>query len=312
MHDSTVRAHRPVAILLSTYQGAAFLREQLASLAAQTHADWVLYWRDDGSCDGSASIVAEFAQEVGAGRCRAVPGDRHVGITASFMVLLRAVPPGHVVAFADQDDVWLPDKLARGLAGIGDASSGRPALYCARQLLVDDALQTIGFSPSVRHLPHFPAALAQNLATGCTILLNPAAAALVAASRPPDDTLHDWWSYLMVGAAGGRLVADPVAVVLYRQHTQNAVGAPRSTLRRARLALRRGPDSFMRLFRHHVAALLDQPVPLPRQTLADLARIAAALDHGTPARLLALARLGRLVRRTWPETMLFRLWFLLG
>lgn len=303
---------RPVVILLSTYEGAPFLREQLASLIAQTHTGWILYWRDDGSRDGSAGIMAEFSRTAGPARCIAIEGGRHLGITDSFIALLRAVPPGHVVAFADQDDVWLPDKLARGLERLGDASSTRPALYCARQLLVDGGLQSIGLSPSIGHLPRFPASLTQNLATGCTVLLNPAAAALVAASRLPDGTLHDWWSYLLVGAAGGRLVVDPVAVVLYRQHRRNAVGAPHSTLRRGVMALRRGPDSFMRLFRRHVAALLAQPALLAPQARADLAIIAAALDSGAPARLVALLRLRTLMRRTWPETMLFRLWFLLG
>ncbi len=299
-------------ILLSTYEGAPFLREQLASLIAQTHTDWILYWRDDGSGDGSAAVMAEFARTVGAGRCVAIDSGRHVGITASFLTLLRAVPQGHVVAFADQDDVWLPDKLARGLARLGDPCSARPALYCARQLLVDGDLQSIGLSPCIGRLPPFPASLTQNLATGCTVLLNPSAAALVAASGLPDGTLHDWWSYLLVGAAGGSLVVDPVAVVLYRQHRRNAVGAPHSTLRRGLMALKRGPDSFMRLFRRHVAALLADQASLAPQARADLAVIAAALDSGGLARLLALLRLRALVRRTWPETMLFRLWFLLG
>ncbi|WP_428377289.1 glycosyltransferase [Lichenicoccus sp.] len=303
---------RPVVILLSTYEGAPFLREQLASLIAQTHTDWMLYWRDDGSRDGSAAIMAEFSRTAGAGRCRAVEGGRHLGITASFLTLLRAAPPGHVVAFADQDDVWLPDKLARGLAGLGAPASARPALYCARQVLTDGNLHSIGLSPAIRRLPSFPASLTQNLATGCTVLLNPAAAALVAGSRLPDNTLHDWWSYLLVGAADGALVVDPIAVVLYRQHHRNAVGAPHSTLRRGLMALRRGPDSFMRLFRQHVAALLAQPAPLSPQARADLAIIAAALDSDRLARLRALLRLHALARRTWPETMLFRLWFLIG
>nr|WP_321984089.1 glycosyltransferase [uncultured Lichenicoccus sp.] len=303
---------RPVVILLSTYEGAPFLREQLASLIAQTHTDWILYWRDDGSRDASAAIMAEFSGTAGAGRCQAIAGGRHVGVTASFLTLLRAVPAGHVVAFADQDDVWLPDKLTRGLAGLGDPASARPVLYCARQLLVDGRLHSIGLSPAIHRLPPFPASLTQNLATGCTMLLNPAAAALVAGSRVPDATLHDWWSYLLVGAAGGTLVVDPIAVVLYRQHRRNAVGAPYSIIRRGVMALRRGPESFMRLFRQHVAALLTQPAPLAQQARADLAVIAAALDSRAPTRLRALLRLRRLVRRTWPETMLFRLWFLLG
>ena len=86
----------------------------------------------------------------------------------------------------------------------------------------------------------FPAALTQNVATGCTVMLNRPAARLVAASRPSTGTLHDWWAYLLVTAAGGRLVQDEEPVVLYRQHAQNLVGAPASMVSRAIAALRRG------------------------------------------------------------------------
>ena len=101
-----------VVILLATYQGAAFLREQLASIAAQGHQDWRLIWRDDGSGDDTVAILRDFAAAQPAGRVEQLdaPAGR-VGSAASFLALLRhAVPmlgPDDIVAFADQDDVWL-------------------------------------------------------------------------------------------------------------------------------------------------------------------------------------------------------------
>ena len=265
-----------VAVLLSTYNGAAYLGEQLESLLSQTYPHWTLFWRDDGSTDETVAILRAFASGRGAGRCVHLAATKHLGITASFLVLLRQAPEGHVVAFADQDDVWLPQKLARGIAGLGDPRSARPALYCARQRLVDCSLNTLGLSPKLARLPPFPASLTQNVATGCTVMLNPAAARLIAASHLPDGTLHDWWSYLLVGAAGGRLIADPVPVVLYRQHRENAVGAPHSALRRGLMALKRGPDAFMRLFRLHVSELAAQSATLSPRARADLALVTAA------------------------------------
>ncbi len=306
-----------VAILLSTRNGALFLQEQLESIVAQSVATWVIYWRDDGSSDGTPDLMRSFARQAGLDRCIEVgardgTGIGHIGIAASFLTLLRAAPAGCVVAFADQDDVWLPDKLERGLAALSAADPDRPVLYCARQRLVDDRLRTLGLSPHRGPPPAFPAGLTQNVATGCTVMLNPRAAALVAGARAPDGTLHDWWSYLVVGAAGGILIADPVPTVLYRQHRRNAVGAPHSALRRGLMALGRGPDAFMMLFKRHVAALLANPQALSAQAADDLALLQRALERGILARLRAIAQVRSLVRQTRLETLLFRLWFLIG
>ncbi len=303
----------PVAVLLSTFDGARHLRPQLQSLAEQTYGRWILFWRDDGSSDETSALVAAFKDELGEERCIAVTTpEGHLGITGSFLALLRQVPPGHVVAFADQDDVWLPEKLARGVAALQVVPADQPALYCARQRLVDEDLSPLGLSPQSGHPAGFPAALTQNVATGCTVMLNQAAVALVAASEPPDGTLHDWWSYLLISAAGGRLIADPVPVVLYRQHAANAVGAPHSTLRRGAMALRRGPDAFMQLFRRHVAGLLASGPALSAEAARDLRILEGALSGGPLARLWAMHRVRSLIRRTMLETLLFRLWFLIG
>ena len=93
---------------------------------------------------------------------------------------------------------------------------------------MDARLQRLGISGPLSRPAGFPASLTQNVATGCTVMLNRAAARLVAASRPSTGTLHDWWAYLLVTAAGGRLIQDEEPVVLYRQHAQNLVGAPAS------------------------------------------------------------------------------------
>ena len=304
-----------VVILLSTYNGAAYLPEQLASYAAQTHGDWTLLWRDDGSTDATPSVMAAFRARIGAERCRQLqePSGR-LGVRASFLALLRAAMPtlatGDAVAFSDQDDVWLPEKLTRGMAALAGVQAGIPALACARQRLVDARLAPVGESPPLRRPPGFPQSLTQNIATGCTILLNRAAAALVAGSTPPEATLHDWWSYLLVTASGGRVLVDPEPLVLYRQHAANVVGAPQSTWRRARGAVRRGPEAFLRILRAHLGALAAEP-SLTEAARRDVARLQRALSGGWWHRFAALFTPG-LVRQTTLETLTFRLWLLLG
>ncbi len=218
---------------------------------------------------------------------------------------------GDAAAFADQDDIWLPEKLARGLAALAEVPAGEPALYCARQTLVDDSLRPIGESPQFTRQPGFPAALTQNVATGCTVLLNRAAAMLVATSRPPAGTLHDWWSYLLVSAAGGHIIADDRPALLYRQHADNAVGAHPSHMRRAFAALRRGPGPFMADFLRHLDGLAEHAEMLTPTARQDVATLRYALARGVWGRLFAL-RLPGLRRNGLGEGLLFKLWFLIG
>jgi glycosyltransferase involved in cell wall biosynthesis len=193
-----------VILLLSTYNGEKYLDQQLESLLAQTHENWVLYWRDDGSTDRTVAIMEAFAARAGQGRCACIDLSRQrCGPTTSFLTLLTAavekLAASDAIAFVDQDDVWLPHKLARGLAALKTIPPDEPALYCAPQILVDAALRRIGVSGRAPRGGAFPASLTQNIATGCTVMLNRAAAALVARSRPSPSTLHE--------RAGGALSA---------------------------------------------------------------------------------------------------------
>jgi len=301
-----------VAILLSTRNGAAFLDEQLDSLLAQSHTEWQIFWRDDGSADETPSLMRAFANGDGAGKIVDMNDNHgHVGITASFLGLLRRAPRDRVVAFADQDDVWLPEKLARGLAALKNIPPQTPALYCARQHLVAEDLTHVKDSPAQRGKLGFPQSMTQNVATGCTVMLNQEAAALIAEASEPPETLHDWWSYLLVSAAGGHVVMDDTPTVKYRQHAHNAVGVPLSPGRRAWAALRRGPNAFMRTFRAHMEALEAQQEYLSPASREALGLISAGLHDGFSRRLRALAQ-PALRRQSFLETQLFRLWFLLG
>ncbi|WP_338030390.1 glycosyltransferase [Gluconacetobacter aggeris] len=309
----------PVCILLSVHNGAAFLEDLLRSLGQQTHADWCLLWRDDGSTDDSTRITQRFADSQPAGRCvRITQNAGRLGVAGSFGLLLDHVPAGHAAAFCDQDDVWFPDKLdraARALSPFHEAD--RPALYCSRQFLTDSALARIGPSPALPPAPAFSMALTQNIATGCTVMLSPAAIRLVrAAMPPPAGTLHDWWSYLLVSGAGGQVVTDNQPTLYYRQHQGNAVGAPAHVAARALAALRRGPALFMSTFRANVAQLLRHADLLTAQNAALLVRLRQALDIPGPAGWLVRSRLLRqtpeMQRVTPAEQMIFRLWFILG
>jgi glycosyltransferase involved in cell wall biosynthesis len=302
-----------VAILLSTFNGERYLEDQLRSYTAQTHGNWQLYWRDDGSTDDSTTVMTAFGMGPGWGRCVHLPKDGKLRATGSFLTLLGMALRGDAsfFAFSDQDDVWLPEKLAHAVAALSQVTADRPALYFCARTPVDRSLRPIGHSPALRRPPGFPAALTQNVIPGCCMTLNRAAAELVDAAEAPDHTWHDWWCYLVVSAREGVVIRGDSPDILYRQHDRNLIGEPRKFWHRSAAAVRRGRDPFLTMFWGHVAALQAYPDHLPDRTRQMLATIVEASQGGMLARAKALFIPG-LVRQTWLETLLFRLWFLLG
>lgn len=113
----------PVAILLATYQGERFLAAQLDSIAAQSCRDWRLVVSDDGSTDTTREILRRFAAAHPDRDIELRDGPRQ-GATRNFLSLLDAVAPGEAVAWCDQDDLWLPNRLARGLAALAATQGG--------------------------------------------------------------------------------------------------------------------------------------------------------------------------------------------
>jgi hypothetical protein len=254
-----------------------------------------------------------FAAGERAGRCVHHPEGRRLRATASFLALLRLAltGPARFFAFSDQDDVWLPEKLSHGVAALADLAEDQPGLYFCARALVDASLAPVGRVLAPRRAPGFPAALTQNLAPGCCMMLNRAAAELIDATPVPEGTWHDWWAYIVVAAYGGTVIAGDTPDILYRQHGANLVGEPLGFWGRTLGAARRGRSPFMTIFWRHIAALRTGPVPLPQGTARLLAIIDRTHRGGFLSRLRVLWLPG-FVRQTWAETLVFRLWFLLG
>lgn len=284
-------------ILMASRNGAAHLAAQLASLAVQDHADWSLWVRDDGSTDASRDLLAEFAAghpgrvHLDLGRPPGGPGS---GSAAGFLALLAdpARPPGPV-AFADQDDVWLPHKTARALAALAAVPEGQPAVYASRTWLTDAALRGRRLSVAHRRGASFGNALVQNILPGNTIVLNAAATALMARAGPVAVPHHDWWTYLVMTAVGAQVIRDPEPGLLYRQHASNTMGAHKG----AGAVLSRAVQLKNRVYSgwidRHLAALAAADLPMPAAQRDLLAGFAALRRMpGGWARLRGLRKLG--------------------
>lgn len=216
----------PTAVLLATLNGAEFLREQLASLSAQTIPSLDIMAADDQSTDGTLEMLRRAAGDWSKGSFRLIQGARAGSATANFRNLIVSLEGDYdFVAFCDQDDIWLPNKLEQAIAEIAD-DPAVPQVRCARTELIDAQGRTIGLSPYFRRPPEFRNALVQSLAGGNTMVMNRRAFELVrAASHRARFVGHDWWVYQIVTGAGGRIVYSPVPDTRYRQHGGNDIGA---------------------------------------------------------------------------------------
>ncbi|MBR4473211.1 MAG: glycosyltransferase family 2 protein [Oscillospiraceae bacterium] len=215
-------------ILLSSYNGERFLREQLDSLLSQSLPGIEILVRDDGSCDTTAEILTEYEQR---GKLHWYAGE-NLGPTRSFWRLLQDAPDADTYAFCDQDDVWDVDKLEIAAKTLERLDASKPALYCGDVRVTDEKLHILS-EHMVRSAPvDYPHALLRNLAPGCTYVFNRAARELLRrydAERLGIE-LYDWTVYQLV-ACFGSVVYDSAPHMCYRQHGDNAIGAQRMTAR---------------------------------------------------------------------------------
>lgn len=212
-----------VTIILSTFNGEAFLEQQLESLFNQTYPNIDLFIRDDGSSDGTISILKRYEDNFKINICYG----KNIGVIRSFFRLINSIPGGtSYVALCDQDDVWDKDKIARAIRALSEYNEHYPAMYCSAVRWVDEELRYIGCSKEKKHKAKFENALVHNIANGCTIMINQAAHYLIADKNIDfrNIRMHDWWIYLVISAFG-KVFYDAIPTMNYRQHGNNVVGA---------------------------------------------------------------------------------------
>jgi len=214
-----------VAILLCTFYGQDFLAQQLDSFAAQTHANWEVWAADDGSKDGTHSILKDYQQKWSDGQLTIHAGAAK-GFAANFLFLTcKTNIVADYYAYSDQDDIWELNKLARAVEWLESIPSSIPAVYCSRTRLVDASNKDIGLSPLFSKPPSFSNALMQNIGGGNTMVFNNAARDLLReAGEDLPIVTHDWWVYMLITGCGGQVFYDTEPSVRYRQHENNLVG----------------------------------------------------------------------------------------
>ena len=287
-----------VVILLASYQGGDHIATQLESIAAQTHRSWSLIVSDDGSRDDTCRIVRDFADRMAPGQVQLVQGPAQ-GATANFLSLIDRTPEGAMIAFCDQDDKWLPNKLEWAVDYL--AGQDGPSHYAARTIIADMQLRPVAQS---RHFPRplgFRNAAVQAIMAGNTSVFNAPAAKLLrqgaGSARLAEVVSHDWWAYQLTSGAGAALWHDPRPVLLYRQHDQAEVGR-NDTLPALAVRMRKllAGEFGMWMAANH-AALVPMRDHLTPENRWILDQIGMMLSQSGPKALLTMRRAG-LYRQT--------------
>ena len=210
-----------LAVLMATYNGEKFLKAQLDSILHQKDVAFDLIVRDDGSTDTTVQILEEYREK---GLLTYYTGE-NLGAARSFLHLLCNNPGYDYYACADQDDVWDPDKLSRGICAVEKAEG--PALYCTNAALVDDQLQSLGRNTH-RAVPNYNLVSVLCLAScaqGCTSVFNKALAQIVQAHETPDVfIMHDSLLTCLCALIGGQIIYEHTPSMQYRMHGANVFG----------------------------------------------------------------------------------------
>ena len=239
-----------VCVLLTYHHGAAHLAQQLQSLKAQTFPIDTLLIGDDSSL-GDLSLTAVLADINLAPMMVRVLSGPHQGAAANFMSLVAQTPAARYYAFCDQDDSWLPEKLARAVAWLDSIPADRPALYGSATRYITDGGAFLGISAPMPRPPEFANALVQCMAGGNTMVFNAAALNLLKRiGAPAGQASHDWLLYALVSGCGGALHYDANPTVYYRQHGANLRGENRSVAAR----VQRAAGLFNGIFRARLCA----------------------------------------------------------
>lgn len=229
--------HR-ILVLLPVFNGAAFLAEQLESILHQSHHPVGILCRDDGSSDNSVAILDQYQTRYPEQITILPSGADRLGVIKSFAKLMQVAlsmadeDGGDVYfALADQDDLWQADKLSVCLDALKEAEQEQldtPILVHSDLCVISEDGDEI--APSLMKYQglkperaSFAAQLVSNTVTGCTTLFN-VALLRRALPMPSDTMMHDWWIAL-VASAFGRRIYLPYALVQYRQHSSNTLGA---------------------------------------------------------------------------------------
>jgi glycosyltransferase involved in cell wall biosynthesis len=228
INSASIQNPNRIAVVMATCNGAAFIEQQLHSLLQQTLQPDLIIIRDDASEDTTFEILTRFANQPGFNISQNL---QRLGVNENFAKAVADVPDGYLIAFCDQDDYWLPEKLEKSVQLLNSLTtdSTQPAMVYSDLMLMNETGELIHTSVHQQRGQHryshvWNTFLFGNMVSGCTIVMNPAMKSIMAALPPQGGFIYDAW--LAMAAFGfGKIAKLPQPYIHYRQHTQNVTFA---------------------------------------------------------------------------------------
>lgn len=214
---------KKIVVLLSTYNGEKYLKEQIDSILNQKSSHQIdLIIRDDGSSDGTIEILKSYEKKYPT-RVK-VDLEDNIGYIHSFFELIRRAEGYDYYALSDQDDIWLEDKIDVAVAACECCTYDGPLLYGSSSFLVNDKLEIMGETQKNLKGITWDNLLIQNFFPGHTQVFNDALCGILKAEVDCSKIyVHDFWITYMA-FLHGRAIFDNQSHTYYRQHGTNTVG----------------------------------------------------------------------------------------
>ena len=222
-----------VAIMMSTYNGEKYLKEQIDSILNQKNVKVKLFVRDDGSKDGTVDILEKYKKE---GKLEYIQ-EENLGPAKSFMKLVYNIDDKFdFFAFSDQDDIWEENKIFSAIKMIKTEKQELPIVYISNQKILYNGKITM--RPKIKRKMNFYAAMVRNVAAGCTMVFNSKLLKYIKLYKPDYIRMHDVWIYKICECIGGKTIYDSNSYILYRQHSCNVEGVGNNIISKIRYKLK--------------------------------------------------------------------------
>ncbi len=216
---------KKVVVIMSTYNGEKFVKEQLDSIINQTYRNVEIVVRDDGSSDNTVAIIKEYQQKYD--NIELHEG-KNVGFVKSFFELLKLAEADYY-SYADQDDVWIENKIELAVEALNKLDNSKPNMVFGNSDYYDENMKFIGKGERNKKYS-FLKSLFACCGQGMTMTVNKKTRDMIIENNPKSCFFHDWWTYILcVGL--GNVAYNNVTTVKYRRRKENATSEGQGYIR---------------------------------------------------------------------------------
>ena len=216
---------KKVAVIMSTYNGEKFIREQLDSILNQSYKNIDLIVRDDGSKDKTVEIIKEYQEKH---KNIKLHEGQNLGFVKSFFELLKLAEADYY-AYADQDDIWIENKIELAVNSLNKLDDQKPNMAFGNSDYYNENMEFIGYGEKNKEYS-FLSSLFACVGQGMTMTVNKKTRDMIIENMPKSCFFHDWWTYIICVALGN-VAYDNVTTVKYRRRKENATSEGQGYLR---------------------------------------------------------------------------------